>query len=237
MARAATTKQARELARMRAQFIRDNDRKEVAKVREALRAAQARRRSALAKALKACARARRGVSEKIRAYRSEQMARINHEVKLMRNQARARCQSRRHRIRESGARQIDKTRADLRELARYQRQVERLAATRKRRQLSTSRERAQEDDDAVRSNLPRELRPVFERVKRVIKGSRHRSRTEAFLEWAESHPEDVLAYQGDETEREVRALIAQHEAAQRQLRKTRPARARRRAAGDGEVPF
>lgn len=174
--------------------------------------------------------------ERIRLYRAEQLGRINAEVRQMRNQARARCQSRRYRIRESGARQIEKTRAELRELARYRRQLERLSAQRRRRQLSTARERAQEDDGAVRSNLPRELQPVFERVKKIIKGTRYRTRTEAFLEWAEAHPEDVIAYQGDDTEREVRRLIAEHEAAQKQLRKARAPRARRRASG-AEVPF
>lgn len=54
-----------------------------------------------------------------------------------------------------------------------------------------------ESDDEVRRNIPAELEPVFDRVRRQIKGSARRSRTEAFLEWAEANPDEVLAMQAD----------------------------------------
>jgi hypothetical protein len=228
-------KQAKALAKMRAAWVRDNDRRDLARLREAL-AARSRRDAALRKVMKACAKGRAKMARRIQAYRSAEFRRINAEVREMRLRARAQCQARRYRIRQSGGRAVERQRAELGELARYQRQIERLSSSRQKRRLSTLRERREEDDDAVRSNLPRELVPVFERVRKHIKGDKRTTRTEAFLEWAESHPEDVIAFQGDDAEREVRRLVAEHEAAERRLRKTRGRRAARRAAVS-DVPF
>jgi len=53
-------------------------------------------------------------------------------------------------------------------------------------------ERRSESDDEVRSNIDPSLLPLFEEVKRKIKGSEWRTRTEAFLEYAEANPDDAL---------------------------------------------
>ncbi len=45
-----------------------------------------------------------------------------------------------------------------------------------------------ETDDEVRGNIPPELVALFERVKRDIRASPRKTRTEAFLEYAEAHP-------------------------------------------------
>ena len=52
-------------------------------------------------------------------------------------------------------------------------------------------EARRESDDKVRGNIPPELVPVFEKVKRQIKGSARISRTEAFLQYVEESPDDV----------------------------------------------
>jgi hypothetical protein len=175
------------------------------------------------------------VRGQVRAYRSAEFARINAEVREMRNAARNQCQARKHRIHSAGARALERNAAVYKAETQLQRRLTRAdrLATKKR---DTAIERRQESDDAVRSNLPRELVPVFDRVKRHIQGNRRRTRTEAFLEWAEEHPEDVIQYQGDATDSEVRRLVAEYEATHRELRKTKPRPRRRRAAGDG-VPF
>ena len=234
MARAVSPGKA--LARERAAWVRERAKRELERLRVAIGKARARRLAALAKARATCRAARLRVRDAVRAYRSEEFTRINAEVRRMRNAARAQCQARKHRITAAGARTVERRRRELAAEARLQRQIE-SADRRARRQRTTYKERSQESDDAVRSNLPRELVGVFNRVAKHIKGSRHRTRTEAFLEWAEEHPEDILEYQGDETEREVARLIAERNDYERQLRKTTPSRAaRRRAAGD-DVPF
>lgn len=226
----------RALARERAEWVRQRARDEIVRLRAAIAKARQRRRKALDRARLVCAAARVKAHDQVRAFRAAEFARINAEAERIRNAARAQCQARKHRIGAAGAKAVERRRAELAEEKRLQRQLER-ASHKATRLRATYRERRQEDDDAVRSNLPRELAPVFERVRRHIKGSRHRTRTEAFLEWAQEHPEDVLAYQGDETDREVERLIAERKRYEKQLRKTAPRARARRVAGADDVPF
>jgi hypothetical protein len=72
---------------------------------------------------------------------------------------------------------------------------------------SVHRERLTESDDEVRANIPRGLVKVFDKVRRHIKGSDRKSRSEAFLQWAEENPGEVYAIQEREGEREVRRLL------------------------------
>jgi hypothetical protein len=223
------------LARERAAWVRDRALAELGRLRAAIQVARERRRRALERARLSCSTARVKVRDKVRAFRSSEFRRINAEAATMRTAARNQCQARKHRVRTAGARAIARRATELAAEERLQRQLQRADRV-AIRQRSSYKERAQEDDDAVRSNLPRELRAVFERVRRHIKGSRHRTRTEAFLEWAHEHPEDVLSYQGDDTDREVAKLVAEQHELERQLRKTKPRARARRAAGD-PVPF
>lgn len=55
--------------------------------------------------------------------------------------------------------------------------------------------------------IPRGLVKVFDKVKRHIKGSHRRSRTESFLQWVEENPMEVYAIQEREAAREVRRLV------------------------------
>jgi hypothetical protein len=229
----------RALARERALWVRDRAVAEVRRLRVAIAQARARRRAALSRARQQCAVARGKVRQQIKAFRSREFARINAEAARMRNAARAQCQARKHRVRSAGANAIARKLAELAAEERMHRRLRR-ADSQAQRERTTYKERRQESDDAVRSNLPRELVPVFDRVKGHIRGSRHRTRTEQFLEWAEEHPEDVIAYQGDDSDREVARLVREHEAAERELaramRKTAAPRRARRVAGD-DVPF
>ncbi len=222
------------LARERAVWVRERAQAELRRLRDAIRAARERRRRALDRTRQSCAKARAKVRDQVKAFRSAEFARINAEAARMRSVARNQCQARKHRVRSSAAIAVARRRLELAAETKLQHRLAQ-ADNHVRRQRTTYKERAQESDDAVRSNLPRELRGVFDRVRRHIKGSRHRTRTEAFLEWAHEHPEDVLSYQGDESDREVARLIAEREQYERQLRKTAPRARARRAAGD--VPF
>lgn len=82
--------------------------------------------------------------------------------------------------------------ADYREVRGLETEIEkRERARRKARRPSIAR--VTESDDRVRGNIEPELVPVWERVKTRIKGTRHRSRTEAFAHWVQEHPDDVAA--------------------------------------------
>ena len=166
------------LARERALWLRQRARAELQRLRAALSAARERRKRALTKARVSCRVARERVRGQIRAYRSAEFARINAEVREMRNAARNQCQARKHRIRSAGARALERQAAVYQAESQLQRRLTRAdrLATRKR---NTAIERRQESDDAVRSNLPRELVPVFDKVRRHIHGNRRRTRTAA----------------------------------------------------------
>ena len=68
------------------------------------------------------------------------------------------------------------------------------------------------------------LRILFNKVRRNIKGSDRRSRSEAFLEWAEENPGEIYAMQEQEAAREIKRLVNEY---QREAR----------GSGDAHVPF
>jgi hypothetical protein len=225
------------LARFRAEKLRADDLAKVAALRESITHARARRRAAMTIATRKCREHRKLVQLQIVARRKAEAERLKQEILQLRRRARAQCQARKHRIRQAGGATLAKERALLREERALQAQLKRLhaaAVMKRRKHAASTRERKQESDDYVRSNLPAELRPVFERVRSQIKGGARTTRTEAFLEWAESHPEEVLQYQAHDADREVAQLVAQHYATSARLKK---GKRHYRAIAAGEVPF
>lgn len=82
------------------------------------------------------------------------------------------------------------------------------------------RERAEESDDAVASNIDDPgLRIVWAAVKHRIKAGRHRSRTEAFFEWAAEHPAQVYEIQEADAVRHLAELERQERQLAGALRK------------------
>ena len=102
----------------------------------------------------------------------------------------------------------------------------RARATRAGPRLLTSR---RETDDEVFAAIPPDLAPLFLRVKGAIKGKGRLSRTEAFLRYAESHPEEVLAVSQHPVDARVQELERRERALTREaglkpsLRETRKA--------------
>jgi hypothetical protein len=114
-------------------------------------------------------------------------------------------------------------RAELDAERKYQAEIRRIEASNRAR-ASARVVRASvvrsESDDEVRGNIPPELVPLFESVKRSIRASDRKSRTEAFLEYAEAHPGEWYAAIEDETERRIAEMQAR-------MRAPNPRRARR----------
>jgi hypothetical protein len=71
---------------------------------------------------------------------------------------------------------------------------------------ATGKTLAQESDDEVRANIAPELAALFERVKGQIKASDRWTRTEAFLHYAEEHPDEQLEAIEHETDKRLREL-------------------------------
>lgn len=76
---------------------------------------------------------------------------------------------------------------DYREIKRFERQAEERRKAHKRKPIEAIRE----SDDEVRSNIDPELYPVWDKVKRSIKGTPNMSRTEAFLQYIHDAPDEV----------------------------------------------
>lgn len=91
---------------------------------------------------------------------------------------------------------LDTKRKALREEVSFREHERRTRRTAKERGEREEREVRQETDQEVIDNIEAEdarLVPVFRRVRRGIKGSRDMTRTEAFWEWAQKHPEEIEA--------------------------------------------
>jgi hypothetical protein len=165
-----------------------------------------------------------------RAARKEALLVIRDQCKAERKALTISCETRRQQAREEARSAVEERRREIGGV-HSEEKVYREAdnRTRKASVRSTARERRAEDDDAVRSNLPIDLVPVFDRVRKAIKGGPRKSRTEQFLEWAQENPGEVIAMQSLAADRDVDRLVAEYEQLQREEHK----RSRRRSA----VPF
>lgn len=187
----------------------------LAELRAELRRKKKDKRARLA-AVKAHCRAERvAAGERVRMMREAARLEASERAARMRADARSSC------VVERDAVAIDLERAKAAVEAEKKRQAEARSQARAERiwsrsdksaPRSSARTRRSESDDEVRANLPPEYLGAFERVRRQIKGSARKSRTEAFLEWLEEHPEEVFAGIDDQTD----AMIAAHE---RELRR------------------
>src|SRR6266567_4590617 len=66
-----------------------------------------------------------------------------------------------------------------------------------------------------------ELLPLFDQVRRSIKGSPHMSRTEAFLQWVEENPGAVLRAQEELAARELRKLMHEQRATGHEMKRAK----------------
>jgi hypothetical protein len=179
-------------------------------LRGQIREARARRKDVLLAAKERCRSERIAARERARTLRLRALQELREAVEADRTAARQTCSVK---IGEARAIRDDVERARANHAAQkeYQRDLRRIeAANRQRRKEhphATHIERRAESDDEVRSNLPPDLVPLFGRVKRAIKATPRMSRTEAFLKYAEEHPDEVLGI----VDEHVDALIREFE--------------------------
>jgi hypothetical protein len=156
----------------------------------------------------------------IRARHKEQAAK---EIATEHSTAKTRCSTEKSSHRMS----VDELRAQLKAEKTHQRQLRAISRSNRSRELSRARrpglakarERQGESDDEVRSNIPPDLIPLFEKIKRTIKASPRKSRTEAFLEYVESHPGEEYEAIEDKTDALVRELERQQRSGRRDPKK------------------
>ena len=166
-----------------------------------------------------------------REARRESIERIRLQCRKAREKLRNVCGVRRDRARREGTEVVNARAREIHE----ERHLDKLQRTTGKRSArlgskpigrvrNAGRERESESDDAVRRDIPPELVGVFNKVRRNIKSTDRRTRSEAFLEWAEENPGEIYAMQEQEAAREIKQLVKEYQ---------------REAAGRGDdhVPF
>ena len=153
-----------------------------------------------------------------REARRESIDRIRSQCRKAREKLRNVCGARRERARREGTEVVDARKHELHEerhLDKLQRNAGRRSSPKRLKPIGrvrkASHERESESDDEVRRDIPPELVGVFNKVRRNIKGTDRKSRSEAFLEWAEENPGEIYAMQEQEAAREIKRLVKEYQ--------------------------
>jgi hypothetical protein len=177
-------RQRRQLLQQIARDQRRQQREHLADLRVQVRQARADHHAALADAKARCRSERRVVRERLQAIRERVLQDLRETVASERAAAKEACAIRQNEARRVTDR-IKRVRAELEAERAYQRDMRRIEGANRQRTRQAHRtsaaERRSQSDDEVRANIPDDLVPLWERVKRTIRGSDRMSRTEAFL--------------------------------------------------------
>lgn len=205
----------KKLQRELAEHLREKDRAALGLLRAQIKSARVERRHLVHGARMACRTARDSLRER-QATERKQLT-IEHQAERV--LGRTACATGKLGAKAKGDELEAMAKRTVKEEALYQRRIRNAGKPPAAR--ATVRERREEDDDAVRSNLPAELVPVFDKVRRSIKGSPKRTRTEAFLEWAEENPDEIIGVQQEQADKELRLLLRQQRELGRSVRSAR----------------
>jgi len=207
----------KKLQRELAEHLREKDRAALGLLRAQIKHARVERAGMLRIARQSCHTARAALKERQAVQRSEFVQAQRFERVLERTT----CATGKASAKEKGLELEAGAKRTLKEERAFQRQVRRAGKSAPAPRIrTTARERSQEDDDAVRANLPPELVPVFDKVSRKIKGTPKRTRTEAFLDWAEENPDEIIAVQQAVADKALRELLKQQRELGRTVRST-----------------
>lgn len=221
-----------------AKAIKASERAQLKTVKRELRWHGGRKREAMRRAVALCKARRRELVAYRKERRAEVRAALNAEFEALKCSARKACSARKDRVRRGAATAIRGAQKAVEEERRFLRHLKSLERRKKKKQerLTSKVERRRESADEVRANLPEELHLVWEKMRRWIPAAPVGKSTEAFLEWAEANPGDVVAMQQEYAEREVRALLREQERLERQARKRpKPTRANLRQAVERDL--
>lgn len=210
------TNDRKKLQRELAEDLREKDRAALGLLRARIKHARVERKGMLRVARQSCHTARAALKERQAVQRAEFVQAQRFERVLERTT----CSTGKESAKAKGAELELEAQRTLKDERALQRQVRRAGKAPALKVRSTARERTQEDDDAVRGNLPPELVPVFDKVSRKIKGTPKRTRTEAFLDWAEENPDEIIAVQQAVADKGLRELLKQQRELGRTVRST-----------------
>lgn len=211
-----------DVARDAARARRTELRAILAALRTSIRAARGARRDALERARAVCRQERARVRENVKALRVELLRGLRATLAAARAKAHDHCKGQfaaAARIQD----QLERDRAHLRSELQYRAELRRIEAGNRKQRLEArgkgarAHERLVESDDQVVSNIPAELVPLWERVKGRMKDRPKKTRTEAFLEYAESHADEILRASEHEADRRLEELLEERDRRDREL--------------------
>lgn len=190
----------RDLMRAIERELKTKNRAKLVRLRDQWRTLRDARRAQLAEALLQC-----------KARRPPTLAAVRAELRRERAAAREACNLDRAKARtlKDKAKQA---RAELVAERDYQRALRRIEAANREKQKRAKRPlvktRASESDDEVRGNIPPELVPLFDRVRKQIRATDRMNRTEAFLQYAHDHESEGEQWAAleDRVDETIRAL-------------------------------
>jgi hypothetical protein len=225
LTRAEGRRQRKEIERQIAADLKQKARATLRELGVAVREAKKSKAARVREARAACRQHRCLVKRRSIARRKRLLLELRDVTAQERRAARERCDVGRKRARESVETEIAKRRHELHHERAFQADMKRIEANNRSRRMQIHRasrgERRQESESEVLANIPAELAPLWERVKRGIKGSTKRSRTEAFLEYAEGHPHEIIEAQEGGIDATIRELERRQNEVERFARKPR----------------
>jgi hypothetical protein len=187
--------------------LHQQDRVELARLREKIVQARRARRGRVLAARAACRDALLAVRAKAKRAREG----LRRQIAEATAQARGQCVTSRDRLAELGVKSVAASQAELHRL-RADIRLRRRAEGARRLERLTKREARSESDDEVRNNIPRELEPVWRAVKDRIRAGARRTRTEAFLEWVHDNSASVTRILNQAHESDIEDLVQQEAA-------------------------
>lgn len=230
---AQAKKQRRALIASMGRDLRTKDRATLKRLRAAVREKRIEKKERIAEVRKMCREAIEVARERARERKRELRDRQKREAHELRAQLRAErkvqratLSARRRKVRDESTAAVDEAKRAL-ELEREEQherhgQVAMVASSPKRSRAEAARARHEEQhesDDEVRRDIPEELAPVWEKVKRGIHATPRMSRTEAFLQWVHDNSADVMHLIDESLHEDLEQLERQEKSHAREMKK------------------
>lgn len=217
-----------------ARHHREKDRQKLRALREQIAEVKKRKAGAMRLVVSRCRSRRREIAKAVKEFRARERERINREVEAMRKTARDTCEARKQAIRLVAKTEEQKTRETLgaeRALQRELRETERHLRRRDAASRLTAAEKRAESDAEVARNIDEELLPIWQQVKRGIQSTDKISRSEAFLQWVEENPAEIVAFRERQAAADLKKLLREQKAAETEARR----RSRRKRPSKAEI--
>lgn len=215
-------------ARQRKQLLQQLDREHKAKarregrdrlrtLRQHIRNAKKLRTTRLREVRGLCRRARKQGRERAKEIRRQHREAARQQVEAERRAELQACESRKLQAVAHAVNATERAAARLQAEQELQRARSRWARKEGTALRAKARELRAESDDEVAGNIPPELEPVWRARSHKFKASPHKTRTEAFTEWAAEHPGDVRLILDAELEESIADLIRAESRQRREL--------------------